>query len=378
MLNGIAKLSTVIESAGGVQAFATQVLPSILEGDKDNGFKPRMAPEDFSLLEIAEATGVDPRGEVSEAVNTTQFNVIINTLLSKKVLSAYTEEPGIIDQLTTPFNSSLKVDTIPGAFLEGDLEDIPEGGPYPHTANIQDKYVELGWNKRGLILDITKEAIKFDQTGMILEKARRLGEMAKVKHEQIIMEAVLENASTGDYASWRPAGNPTTLYDNSSNDPFSSGTLDNYSTNTLADETDIDEAMQLWGAMTDEQGLPLHITPKILLTGVGYRGIAASITQSGQNITKTAPPGIKNIYSGAIMPLASAHVDNIVGTKYWLIGDFKKQFVYTEVFPLQTMQAKAGNEQEFERDVMFRYKARLMGGCGALTNRYVIFSTGAS
>ena len=128
MLNGIAKLSTVVESAGGVQAFATQVLPSILEGDKDNGFKPRMAPEDFSLLEIAEATGVDPK---SEAVNTTQFNVIINTLLSKKVLSAYTEEPGIADQLTSPFNSSLKVDTIPGAFLEGDLEDIPEGDLIP-------------------------------------------------------------------------------------------------------------------------------------------------------------------------------------------------------------------------------------------------------
>ena len=63
---------------------------------------------------------------------------------------------------------------------------------------------------------------------------------------------------------------------------------------------------------------------------------------------------------------------------YWYLGDPKKQFVYTEVFPLQVFQAKKGNDQEFERDVLFRFKSRFMGGCGAVTNRYVMGSTGTT
>lgn len=375
------RLKELYESMGEAK-FAMTMVNLINEGkisEKDFSFKglwEAMGCPSFGR-ERAIATQAVTEAEFTEAMDSSAFPKMIGAVINKKVQEAYDLEYGIADQLVTVFPSSQRDETIVGFADDDELREVGEGMEY-QEGSVTEKHHKIKNRKFGRVIGVTMEHIKFDQTGMILEKARRLGEMAKVKHEQIIMEAVLENASTGDYASWRPAGNPTTLYDNSSNDPFSSGTLDNYSTNTLADETDIDEAMQLWGAMTDEQGLPIHITPKILLTGVGYRGIAASITQSGQNITKTAPPGIKNIYSGAIMPLASAHVDNIVGTKYWLIGDFKKQFVYTEVFPLQTMQAKAGNEQEFERDVMFRYKARLMGGCGALTNRYVIFSTGAS
>jgi hypothetical protein len=248
--------------------------------------------------------------------------------------------------------------------------------PY-QEGSVTEKYHKVKNRKFGRIISITEENIKFDQTGQIIMRAKRVGESARAKKEQIILEAVTEVTATGDYASWRPAGTATTLYSSTSNDPYTSGTLDNSITDTLADETDLTAAYVLASAFTDEQALPIHWDPKQLLTGISLDSMAAKILRSGQSVKLTSPAGVANIYSGKITPLSSAWVDQKKGTAYWFIGDFKKQFVYTEVFPLQTFQAKAGHEQEFERDVIFRYKARLMGGCGAVTNRYVIMSTGA-
>ena len=156
MIKGISPIKRLIEACGSVGAFVEHTLPAILNAENE---RDRMTPEEFSLAEIF------------EAVNTTEFSVITSELISAKVIQGYEMEEGIIDELVVPFNSSLQTDKIPGAFLEGNLEDIPEGGPYPHSAKIEDKYVQIGWAKRGMILDITMEAIKFDQTGMIITHA---------------------------------------------------------------------------------------------------------------------------------------------------------------------------------------------------------------
>ena len=70
-------------------------------------------------------------------------------------------------------------------------------------------------------------------------------------------------------------------------------------------------------------------------------------------------------------PLSTAFIDQLKSASAWWYGDFKKQFVYTEVWPLETYQLK-GDERKFKADVIFSFKAGYYGGCGAVSNRYVV------
>jgi len=311
--------------------------------------------------------------ELFEAVESTSFPQITGELINAVVMEAYEKEYGIAEQLVRVLPSKQRDETLVGFTEDFELKEIPEGMPYQEGA-IGEKYHKIYNTKFGRIIKVTDEMGKFDQTGQALERARRIGEQAKAKKERVIFDAVLELISTGNRAAWRPAGTATTLYGNSSADPYTTATYDNLQTDTLSDETDLDAAMKLFSQATDEQGDPIVVNPTVLLTGVSLMATAAAITKSGQFIEKNRPSGTYNVFGGMLQPLSTPYIDQLVGTGYWWIGDFRKQFVYTEVFPLQTFQAKPGSDAEFTNDISAAYKVRFMGGCGAVTNRYVVKS----
>ena len=308
--------------------------------------------------------------DIEEALDSTAFPKITGALINKVVQAAYELEYGVADQLVTKIPSSVKDETIVGFSEDAGMQEIEEGMPY-QEGSLSEKYHKIYNRKFGRVISLTEEMVKFDQTGQMIRRAKMIGEAAKSKKERIILDAVLGLVTSGNNASWRPAGSAVTLYSDTSADPYSDDTQDNLGGITLADETDLDEANALFGAFTDEYGLPMIITPKILLTGMALRGTANKICYSGQSVVATAPVGSNNLYTGT-QTLATSFIDSLVSATAWFYGDFKKQFVYTDVFPLQVLQAKAGNEKEFENDIVLRFKARFMGGAGAVSNRYVI------
>ena len=166
------------------------------------------------------------------------------------------------------------------------------------------------------------------------------------------------------------------MYSDTSNDPFTTGTLDNLGAITLADETDLAAALALFSQFTDEQGLPMRVRPKILLTGLSLKSIANQICFSGQSVVTEKPAGVTNIFSqgnvNGTQPLDTTFIDQQLATTAWFYGDFKKQFVYTEVWPLQVEQQGRDSEKAFNADVISRYKVSYYGGCGAVSNRYVV------
>ena len=313
--------------------------------------------------------------EFSEGLNSTMFPVVTGSLINKTVQKAYDMAYSIGDNLVTVLPSSVKDETIVGFTAADVLEEVQESMPYVE-GSFGEKYHKIMNKKYGRLITLTEEAIKFDQTGQFILRAKTLGKNARAKKESIIMEAVLENASTGSSAAWRPAGTATTLYSNASTDPYTTATLDNIIADSLADETDIDAAMTLFAGYTDEAAQYITVVPKILLTSMALISTAKKIVNSTGSLIATYSSGVINPYKENFIPLASPLVDNLKGAKYWALGDFKSQFYYTEVFPIGTFQAKPGNEDEWKRDVVFGFKVRLMGGCGAISNRYVILSTG--
>ena len=313
--------------------------------------------------------------EFTESMDSSAFPKITGALINKTIQGAYELAYGVGMNLVTVLPSSQKDDTIVGLSAADVLTEVIEGMEYEEGAYAE-KYHKIRNRKFGKIIYLTEEMVKFDQTGQFINRARGIGENAKSKQEEIIMDAVLENATTGPYAAWRPAGTSTTLYSNTSTDPYSGSTLDNYIADSLADETDIDSAITQFATFTDEEGQYLNVMPKQLLVAMALGGTAKKVVRSTAAPKLTGSSGIINPYQDAFEIYVSNFVDNKKGAKYWLLGDFKKQFVYTEVFPLQTFQAKPGNTKEWERDIVFGFKTRFMGGCGAITNRYVVMSTG--
>ena len=99
--------------------------------DKNGKFDHLEATEDFSLREIAEGLGAEVNSSevIMEGVTASQFSILVGTLLSSVVMRAYEAAAKVGNQLVTPFNSRLEIDTIPGAYLETSQNlQIKEGG----------------------------------------------------------------------------------------------------------------------------------------------------------------------------------------------------------------------------------------------------------
>jgi hypothetical protein len=313
--------------------------------------------------------------EFNEQLDSSMFPKITGALINKTVMAAYDLAYGIGINLVTVLDSSQKDDTIVGFTAADGLVEIIEGTDYEEGA-FYEKYHKIRNRKFGKQILLTEEMVKFDQTGQFINRARNIGENAKYKQEEIIMNAILETSYAGPYATWRPEGTSTQCYSSTSNDPYTSGTIDNSITDVLTDETDVTAAIKQFATFTDEEGQYLNIMPNILLTALALDAIGKKIINSTGSTVATYSSGVVNPYKNAFTHYSTSFVDNKKGATYWLLGNFKKQFVYTQVFPLQMFMLKPGNSKEWDKDVVFGFKVRFMGGCGAVTNRYVVLSTG--
>jgi hypothetical protein len=61
----------------------------------------------------------------------------------------------------------------------------------------------------------------------------------------------------------------------------------------------------------------------------------------------------------------------------WYLGDFPRQFVWTEIWPVQTFLQKTDSESAFDRDVVLRVKVRYYGGVSAVDTVFVTKVDGA-
>ena len=353
---------------------------------------PKFDTKEFSLGGLYEALGRPNLGkekeisnrilkeadfEIQESVDSTMFPKITGSLINRVIQEAYNKAQGMTDALVTVMQSTVRDETIVGMTDDHELMEVPEGIEYTRGA-IGEKYHKIRNRKWGRIVPLTEEVIKFDQTGQMMMRAAQVGESASIRKDKEIFDKVLSITESGDYASWRPAGTATALYSATSNDPYTSGTIANEIADVLSDETDLDAAYTAAASFTDEQGEVIMFNPKILLVGAPLRGTANKIINSQSTLIATYNSGVTNPWHNEVQVISSSYVNSLQSATHWYLGDFKKQFIFTEVFPLQTFQAKPGNEKEFDSDVIYQVKARWMGGCGAISNRYVIESTGGS
>ncbi|RIK82849.1 MAG: hypothetical protein DCC67_06570 [Planctomycetota bacterium] len=357
--------------------------------------KRELAPEDFSLRDLAEAltpagrqwvASLDPRRggvsvmESTEGVDVTAFLNVAGQVIYAKILDAYTQEAFVASRLVQTIPTRLDGEKIPGVTRVADEIDVVEPGmPFPHLG-FGETYIETpGTAKRGFIVPVTKEAIFFDRTHLVLSRAAEVGEILGLNKEKRLLDLVI-----GVTNNYKQNGVTYNTY-NATGTPWKNV----LAANELVDWTDVDAAEQLFAEMLDPStGEPVLVRGTTVLVMPAYRHAAhrvfnaAEITYAGGGAatatTAANPLGNYRVLESrlAYRRIVASGVAAADAKKWWFIGDFRKAFAYMENWPITVTQAPLGSEAEFASDVVLRFKASERGAAAVINPRYVVKCTG--
>ena len=366
-----------------------------------------LTPDDFSLRRLAEACGVlggpraafaalreaadaaDPArppaallSETAPAARTDLFRVVTAELLARKVTEGYDAAAGLIgDRLVSVVRANGRNAKLAGFTATAGPTDVPEGHDYEEST-FAEKFVTSEEAKRGRILSVTEELIYFDRTGEVYRRAVRLGEGLRQERERTIVRAVAD-AEPGRPV-YRPSGVGTPLYQTDGSHrnligPNNTTSPDHAAAVPLEDWAALDKvrayrATEVLDDRVDGDPRPVLAPARQVLVPESLAGTARGIVDatevrrtSGDEVTVSGNPhrGLEVLSSPFLDELGAA------GRRDWYLGDFPKQFVWTEIWPVQTFLQRSESAAAFERDVALRVKARYYGGVSATDTAFV-------
>jgi hypothetical protein len=358
-----------------------------------------LKPEDFSIRELAEVTlsservrQMDPRHggacllEAGDGVDVTAFSNITGQVVQAKILEAYAQEAFVLSGLVETIPTRLDGERIPGiGRVSDEVAEVHPGMPYPSLGFAEDYIETPQTTKRGFIVPVTKEAIFFDRTHLILQRAAEVGEVLGLNKEKRLIDLLI--GETNNY-KWKGASYNT--YSSSGTGVAPNGNWINEMTEELVDWTDVDAAEQLFADILDPNtGEPVLIQTTAVLVMPAYRHAAHRVFNAaeihytptdGATTTVAANPlGNYTVVESrlAYRRLLAAGHDAADARKWWFIGDFRKAFAYMENWPITVAQSPPGSEAEFNQDIVLRFKASERGAAAVINPRYVVKSTGA-
>jgi hypothetical protein len=370
----------------------------------------QLTVDDFSYYELAEACGVLPQlrrlqewspggtpvtallREAGPGVSTSLFQVVTGELIGRKVIEGYEDDAGFIgDKLVTVMPSRLRNARIAGFRALSGPAEVSEGHPYEEST-FEEKFITTAESKQGRVLSINEELIAFDQTGEINRRANALGFYLRQERERTIVRAVTDaDAGTGRFV-YRPNGTRAALYasngshrnwvgvGNTTSPAFDAAV-------PLDDWTDVDHvlnyrATEVKDDRIDGTARPIMAPVRQMLVPERLRGTARSLLHSTEITVTTDDQETRfaNPLLGLAEVLSSPFIDEQGGAALhdWYLGDFRRQFVWTEIWPVQTFLQKADSEAAFDRDVVLRVKVRYYGGVSAVDTVFVTKVDGAA
>jgi hypothetical protein len=239
---------------------------------------------------------LDPSREVDQRSGGQHqlFSYITKAVIGQKVMNQFSLPDFVLSRLLPTETSRIQGEVIPGMTWIGDRgEIVAEGELYP-TVTFGEDWVRMPLAfKHGMIIPITREAVFFDRTNLILKMAGMIGEWLGVQKEKEIADTIIDNprgsstSGQGNRYEWR--GTQYATYDTGTN-------WTNSAANQLADYTDIENAEALFDNMTDPQtGEPIMIGGnRTMLVMPHNRFLAARLSGASEIRTGTDPVTIGN------------------------------------------------------------------------------------
>lgn len=313
-------------------------------------------------------TGVDAYdGMMAEAViASSSYTIVTGSLLGSKMIESYNVVKGLVgDDLVTVYPSKLLAEKFPGFDAAAGIADVAEGAKYP-DATIAEKYVgDTTWSKRGVMVQITEEAILFDQTGMLLMRANQIGNSLRVDREKLILTGIQDTIAGGAY--W-PSGAASALY-------VAGNTVD---PNPLTDVAALELANTKLMLQTDSNGdiIAQDDTDMIVLVPAALYQTARKVIQLTELRFNTAGGNMmvgSNPW-GATSVVKSGYLDS-VSAGNWYYGSrsgFRNQFILKSHFPFRVIQVNPAEVSNTTKDIVGGVVARWKERVFALDNKAVI------
>ncbi len=346
-------------------------------------------PEDFSLRDLAEQfcgaewlRAMDPRrgGELLEAgdgVDVTAFRHITGQVVFAKIMEGYRREAFVVSRLVNTVPTRFDGEKIPGVARLGDhAEEVGPGMPFP-TYGFGEDFIETpATTKRGFIVPVTREAVFFDRTHLVLSRAGEVGESLGLNKEKRLLDVVI-----GAVNNFKWQGVSYDTYQTAA--PW----INTLSGNELVDWTDVDAAEQLLANILDPHtGEPVLVEAATVLVTPAYRHAAQRVFAaseirytSGSTESVAANPLRSDfrVESSRLLyrRIVASGESEADAKPWWFLGDFKKAFAYMENWPITVTQAPPQSEAEFTHDVVARFKASERGAAAVLNPRYVVKNT---
>jgi hypothetical protein len=336
--------------------------------------------------------------EAGDGVDSTAFSNITGQIMYTTILQAFENPMFVASSLVRTIPTQLNGEKIPGIGQIGDkAAETAEGMPY-ERAGLDEEYIETPTTRKyGFIVPVTKEAIFFDRTGVILDRARQVGEALGIKKEKLLMDMIsgFGGGSTPAFnygGKWKWKGTEYAVYNQTAVD-FTSATkyfyVNELNETVLADYSDIEEAELLLQQMQDpttQEPISLNAN-RTLLVVPNLRILAASILNPLETRLGSAPVpfvagspvGDLGITMRSSIWLYRRLIDSggelaADAAKTWLYGDFNRAFAWMQNWPITTSQAPTNAEAEFDRDIVQQFKASMRGAPAVLAPHYVVRS----
>lgn len=332
-------------------------------------------PNHEQLRAIESASGAVGPGSFP---NVSAWVSTVSGLMEVKTLDAFNSPEHIGITLVRLIPTRLRREKMPAIGRIGDQAQLM-GVNEPHPrVGLDERYV---WTpetaKRGLGIDVNKEAVFFDLTGQVLMRAGTLGEEMALNRDKRIWRVILG------------IDNPYNYNDVSYNTYTSSGVVINTLVALLQDWTDLNEARTLASRMTDqESGERISPNFDVMWVMPGREDTAnyiANATEVEQRTNSSAEvrrganreAGRHRIVSSPIAEqvLIDSGVSAADALETWGLLNSNNAFGYWENWSAQTYTPSASDYEMADRGIIFSQFVDEMGAAGVLERRYAIKAT---
>ena len=300
---------------------------------------------------------------LQEAATTNEFPVILRDGIRSITFDSYARVPTTWQEWVMTMPSDKQAENWVEENDIGELPVVPEGTAFPEFKLDLDRTLEIRNQKRGGIISVTEEMIKFNRLNILKRHAEKLGRSA-ARTREVACYSVATTA--GNY-------NRTTA----DND------IGNNTAATTFSATGLNTAMTTLRTMKDRKtGSYLGVNPDTLLITprleMAVKQLLLSpflIGPSDAVTAQTYGTGTTNPFRGVVNRII---VSPRVGSSYqWVLLEAKQAVILQEVEGLQILQESAGrveHEGYFVYDHV-RYRVRDWFGVGMLNDRYAYFSS---
>src|SRR5262249_23640114 len=120
------------------------------------------------------------------------FLNVAGQVIYSKIMQAYTQDAFAMSKLVQTIPTRFDGEKIPGVSRIADhVDEVSPGMPYPNLGFGEDYIETPSTTKRGFIVPVTKEAIFFDRTHLVLSRAAEVGEVLGLNKEKRLLDLLI-------------------------------------------------------------------------------------------------------------------------------------------------------------------------------------------